>query len=504
MIKVERLMITLGLILLIPIISFSQDYDHNYYHTADIDNDGDSDIVAADVSASHPSFPYTAIAWFENTDGIGHSMEKTTVSADFQKVKWVSTSDFDHDGDIDILAVDYIEDEEKDHIVWLENENTIFQDRKTITEEGHSIQWLDAGDLDADGDLDVVCAEYAYGSYNYDEDVNQVCWYEQLESGVFSSKKILVSYIASFAYHPSQIYVVDVNGDAYPDIVAPSNSDNEFILLFNSSGTGSFDDDWIELENNPGGSRGARDFMPADLDGDGDIDFLLGLYGAVKLLENQDGLGSFSSDKTVTTEVENLSSVYAADLDGDSDLDVMSAADAGPTTVYYEKAWYENVDGAGTVGAKKSIEENYHTRIWAADMDGDGDFDFLSASCSNVSWRLNLDGQGTFGDPISTSIDKEISKIPESLQLSQNYPNPFNPVTTIAFQLPKDANVSLKIFNNKGELVKILIEGYKRIGSYKINWDGRDENGVLVPSGLYLYQIATGNYSQSNKMLLIR
>ena len=270
--------------------------------------------------------------------------------------------------------------------------------------------------------------------------------------------------------------------------------------MLNSSGTGTFDNHWIELED---WWDVIRDFMPADLDGDGDIDFLLGEYGVVKWLENQNGLGSFGSEKTITTEVDNLRSVYAADLDGDSDLDIMSAADAG-NTVYYEKTWFENVDGAGTFGAKNSIENNYHTRVWAADMDGDGNMDYISASASNVNWRLNLDGQGTFSDPITTSIDRETTKTPKSFQLNQNYPNPFNPVTTIEYRLPEDSNVSLRIFNNKGELVKVLIEGYKRVGSYKINWDGRDEKGVLVTSGLYLYQITTNSFSQSNKMLLIR
>ncbi|NQT26840.1 VCBS repeat-containing protein [candidate division KSB1 bacterium] len=492
--KEERLIITFCLILLFPIISFSQ----NLCHTADIDNDGDSDIVAADKPAGFPY--YTSIVWFENTDGIGHFMEKSTVSTDFH-IRWVSTADFDRDGDIDILAVDYNEDEKRDYIVWLENENTIFQDRKIITDEGIRIQWLDIGDLDQDGDMDIVCAEY---SYSDQQDVNQVCWYEQLESGVFSSKKILVSYISNYAYHPSQIHVVDINGDTYPDIVAPSDFFYEFIWLSNSSGTGIFDAHWIVLEDNVYMSGRVNDFMSADLDGDGDIDFLLGLSGAVKWLENQDGLGSFGSEKTITEDVYLLSSVYAADLDGDSDLDVMSAARVSTTNHFFEKAWYENMGGADTFGVKQSIEKNSHTRVWAADMDGDGNFDYISASGSEINWRLNLDGLGTFGDPITTSVDKETSKNPESFQLSQNFPNPFNPVTTIAYQLPEDSNVSLKIFNNKGEVVKVLIEGYKRVGSHKINWDGRDEKGVLVPSGIYLYQITTSSFSQSNKMLLIR
>ncbi len=104
----------------------------------------------------------------------------------------------------------------------------------------------------------------------------------------------------------------------------------------------------------------------------------------------------------------------------------------------------------------------------------------------------------------TTDIKEIVHEVPVSFRLSQNYPNPFNPVTTITYQLPKDSNVFLRIFNITGEMVKILVEEKQNAGSYKIQWNGRDEKGNSVSGGLYLYQLKVDDFSQSNKMLFIR
>ena len=93
---------------------------------------------------------------------------------------------------------------------------------------------------------------------------------------------------------------------------------------------------------------------------------------------------------------------------------------------------------------------------------------------------------------------------PNKYHLAQNYPNPFNPVTTIEYQLPIDTQVTLRIFNIAGELVKILIEEKQSAGYHKIQWNGKDENGNSVAGGLYLLSLESDGFSQSNKMVLIR
>ena len=94
--------------------------------------------------------------------------------------------------------------------------------------------------------------------------------------------------------------------------------------------------------------------------------------------------------------------------------------------------------------------------------------------------------------------------LPSELKLNQNYPNPFNPETEISFQLPEANHVVIKIYNVRGEEIRTLTDGQYQVGGHQIRWDGKDNNGNLVPSGVYLYQLQAGTFSQVKKMSLVR
>ncbi|MCK4339405.1 MAG: T9SS type A sorting domain-containing protein [Candidatus Cloacimonetes bacterium] len=101
------------------------------------------------------------------------------------------------------------------------------------------------------------------------------------------------------------------------------------------------------------------------------------------------------------------------------------------------------------------------------------------------------------------------TEIPDEYALSQNIPNPFstsggNFTTKIQYSLPHSSNVSLKIYNIKGELVKTLVSENKSAGSYNVIWDGKNEYGNDVVSGIYFYKIQTDKFSEIKKMLLVR
>lgn len=85
-----------------------------------------------------------------------------------------------------------------------------------------------------------------------------------------------------------------------------------------------------------------------------------------------------------------------------------------------------------------------------------------------------------------------------------NYPNPFNPTTTIMYSVPKDGEVKLHIYNLKGQLVKILVSESKKSGSYKITWNGDDQSGNRVSSGLYFTRIESNGKALTNKMLMLK
>ncbi len=102
-----------------------------------------------------------------------------------------------------------------------------------------------------------------------------------------------------------------------------------------------------------------------------------------------------------------------------------------------------------------------------------------------------------------TSIMEELL-IPEEFDLKQNYPNPFNPTTTIKYDLPVEQNVKLNIYNILGAKVKTLVNTAKKAGRYSVLWNGTNDYGSKVASGMYIYSIQTKEFKKSAKMLLVK
>ncbi|MFC1887254.1 FlgD immunoglobulin-like domain containing protein [Candidatus Cloacimonadota bacterium] len=95
--------------------------------------------------------------------------------------------------------------------------------------------------------------------------------------------------------------------------------------------------------------------------------------------------------------------------------------------------------------------------------------------------------------------------IPDNnLALSQNYPNPFNPSTRIDFQIEEAEDVSLEVFNIKGQKVKTLVNGYKAAGDYSVEWNGINDEGKSVTSGIYFYRLSSKRFSSTRKMILLQ
>ncbi|MEJ2617785.1 MAG: FlgD immunoglobulin-like domain containing protein, partial [Ignavibacteriaceae bacterium] len=88
--------------------------------------------------------------------------------------------------------------------------------------------------------------------------------------------------------------------------------------------------------------------------------------------------------------------------------------------------------------------------------------------------------------------------------LLQNYPNPFNPETVIGFQIPEANNVTIKIFNSIGQEVRTLLDMQYDEGIHSVIWDGKDNLGKSLSSGVYFYRLQAGTYNQVKKMSLLR
>jgi hypothetical protein len=153
-----------------------------------------------------------------------------------------------------------------------------------------------------------------------------------------------------------------------------------------------------------------------------------------------------------------------------------------------------NVEGAQIVKGSGAIL-NIQVNAVGEKFDGVGEISLLNAG---------------FEEGVSAEISREVlspkALLPKAFAMSQNYPNPFNPSTTIAYDIPEGNNVQvqLNVYNMRGQLVRTLVDESKSEGSYQIQWDGSDNYGRRVSSGIYFYRIKAGEFSNTRKMVILK
>ena len=130
------------------------------------------------------------------------------------------------------------------------------------------------------------------------------------------------------------------------------------------------------------------------------------------------------------------------------------------------------------------------------------------ANNTDYFWRVNATNEGgtsdwsnawSFTTQSPTSVEQISGATPDDFRLGQNYPNPFNPTTRINFDLPKAGFVILKVYNQLGEEVVLLVSENLQGGKYTVHFDASN-----LASGFYLYRLQSGSFIQTRKMLLIR
>ncbi|MCG3155065.1 MAG: hypothetical protein DKINENOH_01667 [bacterium] len=141
----------------------------------------------------------------------------------------------------------------------------------------------------------------------------------------------------------------------------------------------------------------------------------------------------------------------------------------------------------GPMNLASGCTETFHLLIYG----GPGSLDWFSPGASSQSQSL-------------LRMNEAATEKPLRFALAQNYPNPFNPDTEIGFALPQAGQVTLKIYNMLGVEIRALIEARFEAGYHRVSWDGRDNSGQLVGSGVYLYRLHTGEIVQVRKMSLLR
>jgi len=322
-------------------------------YAADVDGDGDMDVLGASSTLDD-------IIWWENTDGTGTAFAKHTVDGDFDGAWSVYAADVDGDGDIDVLGAGVY----GDAISWWENmggTGTAWTEH-IVDEYFEGALSVSAADVDGDGDMDVLGAAVS---------ANNITWWENIDgTGTAFVKHTVDGYFEG----ASSVYAADVDGDGDMDVLGAGTLAYEITWWENTDGTGTA---WIK-HNIEGNYNHASSVYAADMDGDGDMD-VLGTASAIddiSWFENTDGTGT----AWIKHKVANFTgawSVYAADMDGDGDMDMLGAAKNA-----WRINWWENMDGAGTDWTAYYLVRSfdYPSSVCAADMDSDGDMDVLGAA----------------------------------------------------------------------------------------------------------------------------
>ena len=209
---------------------------------------------------------------------------------------------------------------------------------------------------------------------------------------------LLIFILFSFSYADSAVQT-DWTGGA--DVLGPVTDWGSFFYLDNSLEWGSFPGD-VLLQFSPeehtvnGDFDGASSVYAEDIDGDGDMDILGAAREAddITWWENTDGLGTSWIEHTIEVDFDGAYSVYSADIDGDGNMDVLGAAFAA-----CDITWWENADGLGTSWTGHTIDSDFGDArsVYSEDIDGDGDMDVMGAAYTDddITWWENADGLGT-------------------------------------------------------------------------------------------------------------
>ncbi len=444
-----------------------------------------------------------------------------------QRSPWYITSaDFDNDGDIDVATANPL----LDISVLLNDGNATFQVSDVYPVAGFPV-FLFTADYDQDNFLDISVAS----------DSNLYVFFNNGDATLSAPDIYYTPYPTRPGERAWSIANADVNLDGFIDMVVSNVTGGSFAVLLNDQ-----DANFDSIYHHDTFPASPEHLSTCDFDNDGDVDILFAdKYGKiVHVYQNNDGIFSFQF--SLFTQGE-LNSIYCNDFTNDNVVDILvgtgyySPTDDRVIMIYNEGSGFQidyytlltnpnyavgadfNSDGfqdvvcvhnvpvsnnnvsillndqAGLLGAPH-YWGNYTYSPFAvstADFNNDQTIDFVVANAGggNISVFLNHP---------AASVEEPHLNNPIGFKLYQDYPNPFNPETVISYQLAVGRKVELSVYNMLGQKVHTLVKERQRAGQHEVVWDGRDNAGREVSSGVYVYQLEAGERVQSRKMLLLR
>jgi len=506
----------------------------------DFDSDGDVDVLSTDLYGNE-------IAWWEN-DG-SQSFAKDTLDAEISRPYWVYATDLDNDTDVDILAVSYTDN----YVCWYENLGSQTFDKQIVQTNISGANSVHADDFDNDGDVDIV------GAANF---ANDIYWWENtlltnpnplvpdvlvepdtlfFYVGPNEKKGIMVSWDVKSSDYPHQA-VVSYGQSEFDDVaeLTIKNIGNATLYVQNIS----CDADWIteidtsnfllkpEAEQLVTIQSSAQDLfngiyestltiysndpdtpvlnlpLVLDMKGGLDVNFVnevepnnreteaqkifppspAGIKGSISVSDvgNISILGDDVEDLFVFTIQSNTIKIKLYDISADLDIFLMTIF--GNTI----NIWgYNHRGGAVNEEFEKTDLEpgKYYVGVSIYDSHPIQD---------SSSYSLALVGD------IVTGVKKYEKAIPKEFSLGQNYPNPFNQFTKIDFQVPKSASITIRIYDIVGREVRTLADNFYHAGNHSTTWDGLDNFGHKVSSGVYFYYMESIDFKEVKKALLLK
>ena len=286
-------------------------------------------------------------------------------------------ADIDGDGDIDVIAADYNDD----LIAWWENLNGLGTSwsKHIIRDNYDGANNVISCDLNSDGYMDVLGTCDVGG---------EMTWWENQDGGVSAWIEHPIDYNSGI----TAVHVADLDGDSDFDVIGSSRLEATLSWWENVDGSGLTWTEHLIFDQFAGGTS----VSAGDFDNDGHIDILTSssIMNSIDWWENSDtSPGLFVTKHNLESNFGKPVSVQTADIDGDGNLDIIGAA-----YLAGDIAWWSNVDGTGQSWIKSYVTMNF-ARVWAvsiADFGSDGDLDVLASSTlKGIYWYENVDGSGT-------------------------------------------------------------------------------------------------------------
>ncbi|MEP7146540.1 MAG: T9SS type A sorting domain-containing protein, partial [bacterium] len=196
-----------------------------------------------------------------------------------------------------------------------------------------------------------------------------------------------------------------------------------------------------------------------------------------------------------------MSTLFSTRISLNNGFDWFGTSIPGGSVFTFTKISENNVFGGNNEGMFRT--QNWGTSWENVSIGLPANID-IEGSCANDRYLFaGTSDHAVWKRPLSdfaiTGINKNNSTAPNEFALFQNYPNPFNPETQINFAIPKEENVTLKIYTSLGKEIAVLVDGRKKAGNYSVTF-----NSSNLSSGVYIYTLSSENFVQSKRMILLK